>query len=303
MTFRAVVDPGAWGAYNGAGIWHGGSMRKSYLVVAALVTMACSSGNGSRVPAARLSVPACVAAGTQVLLDASQSKDPDGQIVRYVFSVDGEPKLISNQPQVRYTFLTPKIGTGEYLQYAVRLVVVDDDGFESQAQANLFVVHDLSVCPEGPAPTFDIVYQDDSLSDADGDLWRSDVVSWDMADGVMPLDTLVQDVVPQDLPSPPDVVGPDTSDLCPNVTGKYRVEVYCFGTLQLELDLNLKQQADCTFSDSNGVLEGTIDSGGNIKLTSPFPDLNMNDCQGLFDDPEFFDVQCSSGCTAVFISM
>ncbi len=259
-------------------------MMRNWGLAVALLAMACGGGTDPRVPLAKLSVPACVAAGAEVKLDASGSSDPDGKIARYVFSVDGEVKLANNQPFVILPVVTPKIADGQFQQYAVRLTVVDDDGFTAQAQANFFVVYEASQCPVGSSPA-DIVVQDYSGADAGYDVWSADAVAGDMnADAGL-----------ADGPVPPDFTG-----LCPDVTGTYLVQVFCYGQLHLELELALQQQDGCVFVEEYGLVEGSVDETGLVSMSSTFSDLNMDDCNGPLDDPDHFALGCTSGCTAEF---
>jgi hypothetical protein len=265
---------------------------RNWVLTVALFAVACGGGNDPRVPLAKLSVPACVAAGSNVKLDGTGSTDPDGRIARYVFSVDGQVKLANNQPFVILPSSEPKITNGQFQQYAVRLTVIDDDGFEAHAQANFFVVHDVSQCPEGPPPMLDIVSQDLMDFDVVGTDGGDDLVEYDVGYDAQPMD-----ISPADLPLPP-----DGSGICPNVTGTYRVQVFCFGTLHLELELSLQQQDGCLIVEEYGLVEGSVDETGQVMLSSTFSDLNMDECKGVMDDPENFALECSSGCTAVFLA-
>lgn len=260
-------------------------MRNCALFVT-LFVLACGGGNAPRVPTAKLSVPACVIGGNEVRLDAAGSSDPDGRIARYIFSVDGQVKLANNLPFVVLPSAKPKVIDGQLTQYAVRLTVVDDDGFEAHAQANFFVVYDGTQCPDGLPSQVDIVAQDWS---------SSDVVSAEVSRDAMDYD-LRADAGPTDVPLPLEVTG-----FCPNVTGKYNVQVFCYGSLHLELELVLQQQDGCVISEENGLVEGTVDETGQIILSSTFPYLNMEECKGSFDDPENFALECSTGCTTVFL--
>ncbi len=259
---------------------------REWVLTATLLAIGCSGGNDPRVPLAKLSIPACVAAGTMVTLDASGSTDPDGRIARYVFSVDGQVKLANNQPSVTIPFAQPKIADGQFQQFAVRLTVIDNDGFEAHAQANLFVVYEVNQCPDGPPPQLDVVLQD--------------MVGLDVFSGEISVDSMEfdvgNDVVPIDF-SPP----PDGSGLCPNLTGSYNVQVFCFGTLHLEIELALEQKDGCLIGEEYALVEGEVDETGQVTLSSTFSDLNMDECKGVMDDPDNFALECSSGCTAVFL--
>lgn len=261
-------------------------MRRWVLVVALLAT-ACGGGADPRVPQAKLTVPACVATGAEVKLDATGSSDPDGRIARYVFSVDGHVKLASNQPYVILPSVTPKIVGGQFQQYAVRVKVVDDDGFAAIAQANFFVVNDVTQCPVGASPA-DIVMQDSFGPDIVPDGWSTEDIDGDH----------ISDGGPLDVPAPPDFTG-----LCPDVTGTYKVQIFCFGSVDLELELVLQQQEGCVIAEEYGLVEGSVDETGLVTLSSTFSELNMDDCKGPFDDPENFSLECTSGCTAVFLKM
>lgn len=104
-------------------------MNRSVLLVIAsmLISLGLACGDDHRVsripnvsPVAVLSVPIVAEAGEQVLFDASDSSDEDGQIVEYRFSPGiGSAVIITAEPAILYTYESP----GDYV---VRLTVVDD---------------------------------------------------------------------------------------------------------------------------------------------------------------------------------
>lgn len=83
-------------------------------------------------PIARLSVPSRVAVGQVIVLDGSESSDPDGEITTYLFSFNGPPFLQSRDATLAHTFMTP----GEVL---VSLTVIDDLGTKATERATVFV--------------------------------------------------------------------------------------------------------------------------------------------------------------------
>ena len=72
-----------------------------------------------------------------VTLDGSASMDPDGTIVSYVWSINGEE--IAGQDTATPTATTSAPGFGPGFQYDLtyRLVVTDDDGATSSAEFRL----------------------------------------------------------------------------------------------------------------------------------------------------------------------
>jgi PKD repeat protein len=75
-----------------------------------------------------------------VQLDASTSSDPDGSIVQYEWTLDGE-SIASGNPS-SYTFNTP----GEYV---IRLTVTDDQGLTASTQKTVKVLTTLNVTKSG----------------------------------------------------------------------------------------------------------------------------------------------------------
>ena len=260
---------------------------KVWTLAVAVLLMLTGCGNSdlsNRVPSARLQLPACVTAGTLVTLDASKSSDPDGRIERYVFAIDSKtPKLVHNESSITYRFTEPKIVDGRIEQFVVQLQVVDNDGFEAFAQAAMFVVYDLDQCPEEPVFVPDVQVED--------------VIAEDLPEPQdVPLLDVMPDVAPKDTAPFPDV--PKT---CPSIAGKYRVEVTCQSQPYLETELTLFQNG-CEFWDDFDIVYGTIDKGGFVVLESDMDDLNLNYCEGIVEDFEFFSLECTSECIVTFLA-
>ncbi len=246
-------------------------------------------------PEARLSIPFCSVAGQTVELDASDSKAPGGEIVRYSFRIGhSDAWLTSREPVLKFRFEQPEMSDDKLVQTLVLLEVTDDNGLTAQDASLTWVVFDDSQCPEGtsPRPTEDVwteTYSPD-VTDFDGpepDV-LDDTTSPDSVDGTTP---------------PPDSTSDgktDTEPACPSIDGVWHLEVFCGGSPKGELELNIMQNADCTFSDDLGVLSGTMGPDGAIELKSDIPQLYMGDCFGQLEEPEMFTVDCSSGCTVQF---
>ena len=85
-------------------------------------------------PKARLSVKSeeGFVVGAEIVFDASESVDPDGTIVKYVWDFGDGRKLETDSPVVTHTYSAP--GT-----YTVVLTVVDDDGLRSTASTEVTV--------------------------------------------------------------------------------------------------------------------------------------------------------------------
>lgn len=268
-------------------------MRNSLLVLC-LFGMGCGSGEAisNRMPAASLKLPACVVAGTTVTLDASGSTDPDDNITTYVFTIGHDlPPLVNNKPTVKYRFSKPRISGNKIEQYQVLLTVVDADGLQDSSPGAIFVVFKESQCPDDAQPIVtDLIEEDLYYPDvfAPDDVWSPDV---------SPVDIIPVDVVTPDLPSK------DVTGVCPNVSGAYRLQIFCFGSTEFELEVDIVQKDGCAFEEELGIFAGTIDGDGFMKLDSAaqYEVLHISHCEGYYDDPENFSLECTSNCTAVFL--
>ncbi|MEF8907146.1 MAG: PKD domain-containing protein, partial [Haloarculaceae archaeon] len=96
---------------------------------------------------------------------AAEASDPDGEVVEYLWRVDGEP--VAERPNFEYAFPEP----GEY---TVELTVTDDDGAQSTteqvvtvSEANQAPTVEFSYSPTGPAPEEPVSFSADA-SDPDG---------------------------------------------------------------------------------------------------------------------------------------
>lgn len=104
----------------------------------------------NQAPVAGISMnPSSPRPGEEVTLSGANSSDTDGEVVRYVWSVDGETVADSTEPAYETTFES----AGEY---EVGLVVEDDDGAQDPTGTAIEVVENrpptaaLSVFPEEP---------------------------------------------------------------------------------------------------------------------------------------------------------
>ena len=127
-------------------------------------------------PVARLESPPRIAPGDVVRLDASRSFDPDGEIVRYAWTVDG--REAGEGPSLEQTFDVPG-------SHAVELLVDDGTGTaNATAQVGTTVhVNHAPVAEAGPDQTTcePVVRLDARAStDADGDPL---LYAWDFGDG------------------------------------------------------------------------------------------------------------------------
>jgi hypothetical protein len=248
-------------------------------------------------PIARLDAPECAVVGASVKLNASTSEAPEGDLVRYSFRIGHSGAWISSrEPVIDFRFSKPETSGDELAQTLVVLEVLDDRGRKAQDAALVWVVFDESQCPEGTAPP----------------LPGEDVTTWDVPSEVDGVDIVVPDgladsTVPDggdDVPFPEETISDvqiDAGPGCPSIDGAWHLEVFCGGSPKGELELNIMQNADCTFSDDLGVLTGTMSPDGGIELSSDIPQLFMGDCFGTLDAPEMFTVDCSSGCTVQFL--
>lgn len=87
-------------------------------------------------PVASLTGPVEVKGGTQIVLDASHSIDPDGHSLTYHWQITGQPKITSQGPRLTFTAPTTQ-------KTAVVFIYVDvSDGYYSDRQ-----VHQITVLP------------------------------------------------------------------------------------------------------------------------------------------------------------
>lgn len=268
-------------------------MRGLPLVVLLLVA-SCSLNNGSG-PTAVLQVPACAEAGKAVTLDASQSSDPDGAIVRYVFTIDHhEAPVVSKKPVVAFTFDKPATVHGDWVTYQVLLTVVDDEGLSAHAHGEVAVVLDYAQCPaEFPAPA-DVGTEPDGVDAVEGDQAvgdaAADAVSGDVAD-TGGADTGTGDGGAGDLVA-------DVPVNCIDLEGKYALSLLCDGQFVVEqLELQLYQQG-CSLEDSLDILDsGTVDEEGNVTVVSTHAGSTIGTCSGLAKEGEpDLTLFCENGC-------
>jgi len=266
---------------------------------AAIVLLAVACGNESLpYPVARLEVPKCAVVGKTITLDASASETPSDAIVRYAFRVGHNGAwLISGSAKLDFRFGKPEMLGDKLSQTVVLLEVQDDRGRTAQDAALTWVVFDESQCPEGtvPPPTPDVVTEDVLSDGVSEDVPEPDGLQNELGpaetDGTAP---------PLDLaPDGPFDAGPG----CPSIDGTWQLAVYCGGSVKVELELSLMQNADCTFADNLGVLTGTVHPDGTVDLDSDNPQLFMDDCFGKLEESEVFTVDCASGCTVQFVKV
>jgi PKD repeat protein len=102
---------------------------------------------GNQPPQAQFSFsPITPKVGEDIVFDASASKDPDGQIVEYLWDFgDGSPA--ESGPTVIHAYGSPG-------QYTVKLTVTDDQGLSASAEKTLTVVMSVvsAVRKSVPAP-------------------------------------------------------------------------------------------------------------------------------------------------------
>ena len=281
---------------------------KNVACLLALLLASCSSVDRGDYPHAEVKVRAvedgvvgpytdCVVAGTTVLFDASNSSDPDGEIVRYVFTIGhDDPPIVVRDPQFEYVFKKPIVDGQQLIAYQILLTVTDNSGNLAYTEVELPVVFHKDECPSGTAPPDVFVPATD--------IFEPDIVS--------PEDSFAPDFTEPD----PDVVLPDLGPLdagveelpnpdlgpgmCPNIEGDYRLSVYCQGVLSVEVDLEITQDL-CALSDNYGLVSGQVDLEGNVEMSSPQDDFGMAECNGPISGDGSFSLDCTSGCTAVFM--
>lgn len=276
---------------------------KNAAILFVLLVVGCTGSVGDDSPVAGLKVPGCILAGTTVQLDASDSSDPNGDIVKYIFTIGhSQAPIISEKPILVYTFEQPIFEDGLLYAYQILVTVVDVHGNAGHAEAEVAVVFNKSECP-GNAPPVDISIPDEDIVQQPDDVVIPEEI-------VEPTEV----VEPADVPEPEEVtdpeeitfpeVQPDTAPAyCPNVSGTYHLEVYCYGSIAADLELPL-QQTVCHIEDPYGLFNGTVYENGTMEVGSTQPDLKMDDCEGQFEEgPDGFSLDCSSGCTAVFTPM
>jgi len=131
------------------------------------------------------SVPQAVALGERFLLDASQSFDPDGIVVKYEWKADGKP--IGTTPKVAHVFDKPGF-------HRIEVTITDDSPTRTQSVTQSFNVFANSAPkPEIvlPSPIYEnerLALVPKPLQDADGDTLR---FSW-LIDGKPYSDAFVQ---------------------------------------------------------------------------------------------------------------
>ncbi|MBP7777848.1 MAG: PxKF domain-containing protein [Acidobacteria bacterium] len=93
-------------------------------------------------PTAVIDVPPVVAFGTDVPVSGARSSDVGGQIVRYLWTLDGGAPILTDQPT--FTFLANPAAPLVPGRHTVSLVVTDDSGNQSSPAAANFIVADTT---------------------------------------------------------------------------------------------------------------------------------------------------------------
>jgi len=273
-------------------------MRTLPLVIAALAVLSsCESSNPlGKAPVAKLALPLCVSAGAVVQLDASDSYDADGDIVRYYFFIDHrEPAFVLSKPYLKYQFDTVLQKGDRYFPYVVNVQVQDDDGNRAGLLEPMFmyVLPTDQDCLDNGMEPGKYVYEPPDPVATDTFEPAEDVVE--------PAPDVVEDAGGGDTPPMPDTgPGPDTIPTeCPWIAGRYLVQVFNLGTKTLELELELMQQG-CVISETFGIVEGIVESDGTFTVKSVFPDLHMSECVGVIEDVMYFEVDCGGDWYATY---
>jgi len=128
--------------------------------------------------------PSSSTPGQQVVFDASESYDPDGNIVYIEWLIDG--KTVPNEIAF-HTFQNP--GT-----YRITLTAIDDDGLRCEKSFNYQVVAQPPVAnftysPENPTPNQNVTFNASSSYDPDGMIVS---YQWDFGDGTTASGVTVQ---------------------------------------------------------------------------------------------------------------
>jgi hypothetical protein len=298
-------------------------MRQFWALVAVmgLGGLTACGGNTfqSGAPTARLSAPACVVQGATVVLDASKSTDPDGKLVRFIFSLgEGKPDYVSDTPRLNHVFEQALVVDGGYLPYHLGLTVVDDDGNYSSVLNSklLYVVRNEAHCPtlQEDVLEADLVFADakDTLDSVPGDTAPVDTTAVDTtpvdttSPDTTPLDTVAIDTttvdsvaldtvfedMAVDTAQPEDTLQPDTTTSCTNLAGKWHVTTRRDGIKQLEMDIDL-YQTECAVTTDGGFLKGNIAGDGTLNIDSNIPALHMENCSGPAAKPAF-SVSCDA---------
>jgi hypothetical protein len=294
------------------------------LAVVGLGAMTACGGNSfqSGAPTARLSVPACVVQGTTVVLDASKSTDPEGQLVKFIFSLgQGIPDHVSDTPRLNHTYAKPLVVNGGYLPYQVSVTVVDKDGNYGALQdpRRLYVVRNEADCPalqddileadlsgNDTTPPQDTLPPDtQSVDTTPVDTVAVDTVPVDTipvdtifedaaVDTVQPVDTIqpIDTVQPVDTEQPDTIQPVDTVTSCTNIAGKWHVTTRRDGVKQLEMDIDL-YQTECNVNTDGNFLTGSIAADGTLSIDSNIGALHMENCKGPAAKPTF-SVTCDT---------
>ncbi len=120
-----------------------------------LLLAACSDARSPAggMPSAQLSVPAQVALGARVLVDASGSRDPEGKLLRFRFDFnDGSPSVVTGEASTHHAFRLRGL-------FPVCVWVTDLDGLTASECREVTVVlapdasiKDAALDADGPGP-------------------------------------------------------------------------------------------------------------------------------------------------------
>lgn len=257
------------------------------LVALVVLGLGCSGNAGGGGPTAVLKLQACAVVGESVTLDASDSKADGGEIVRYVFTIGhSTPSLVTDKSKLEYVFKEPALVEGKIVPYEILLTVVDEKGRESYTSNKIFVVFSEDQCPEPIVEERDVAIAE-----------VRELTEW----AEPPPDVELspdQEVLPD--------VSPESWLECPlDLARTYHLAVFCLGQMAIEMDVEL-ETSDCevwsTVIGDEVVLVMEVDESGAAHLSSGYDGLVkwIEDCEGIIDSPESFDLDCTSGCTVVF---
>jgi hypothetical protein len=200
--------------------------------------------------------------GAQVTLDGSDSFDPDGMSLSYVWEQTSGPEVtFSNPNSIHCTFIA-LTGVGQYGEiYIFQLTVTDNGGFQAKDTVNIHVIkEDYNEAPVAYAGTVQMVTEGESVT-LDGSAEPEDTIiswSWEQTEG-------------------PDVALSDSTIQKPEFTAP---EVWWEGE-SLIFELTVTDDTDTFQEDSDKVIVNVIDSDPNDRhlplVAHAGPDQNVDE--------------------------